>query len=216
MPHPFTLLLMPRRSTFQSPVRFVREAAGLTQTEFAERIGISKFHLQDLELGTRRVTDRVAATIALRWGLDPKSLIGERGRPAFDNGAEITKIASDDQVRAYFRTFPNTRYAQLNAAVPKAIDGLTARIRSVFDAAAFQHSALPLYADFRRWLIDAEARLRTPDEPVASQDRKKKKGAHDRPDEVASIRQELGALAPIPELEAAIIKQMKDNISRPK
>jgi len=58
------------RERFGFAVKDRREALGLTQEEFAERAGIHRTYLSDIERGTRNVSlvniERVASALALR------------------------------------------------------------------------------------------------------------------------------------------------------
>ncbi len=58
------------RERFGLAVKDRREALGLTQEEFAERAGIHRTYLSDIERGTRNVSlvniERVASALALR------------------------------------------------------------------------------------------------------------------------------------------------------
>jgi len=58
------------RERFGYAVRDRREALGLTQEEFAERAGIHRTYLSDIERGTRNVSlvniERVAEALGLR------------------------------------------------------------------------------------------------------------------------------------------------------
>jgi len=58
------------RERFGSAVRSRREALGLTQEAFAERAGIHRTYLSDVERGTRNVSllnvERVAEALAMK------------------------------------------------------------------------------------------------------------------------------------------------------
>jgi transcriptional regulator with XRE-family HTH domain len=58
------------RERFGFAVRDRREALGLTQEEFAERVGIHRTYLSDIERGTRNVSllniERVASALSLK------------------------------------------------------------------------------------------------------------------------------------------------------
>ncbi len=58
------------RERFGFAVKDRREALGLTQEEFAERAGIHRTYLSDIERGTRNVSlvniERVAAALSLK------------------------------------------------------------------------------------------------------------------------------------------------------
>ena len=58
------------RERFGFAVKDRREALGLTQEEFAERAGIHRTYLSDIERGTRNVSliniERVASALSLR------------------------------------------------------------------------------------------------------------------------------------------------------
>jgi len=55
------------------PLHHVRQITGLTQEQFAQRIGISTPLLRNLELGQRPITARAARAIYLLTGIDPSS-----------------------------------------------------------------------------------------------------------------------------------------------
>jgi transcriptional regulator with XRE-family HTH domain len=58
------------RERFGSAVRDRREALGLTQEEFADRAGIHRTYISDIERGTRNLSlvniERVAEALALK------------------------------------------------------------------------------------------------------------------------------------------------------
>ena len=58
------------RERFGAAVKGRREALGLTQEEFAERAGIHRTYLSDVERGTRNLSllniERLAAALAMR------------------------------------------------------------------------------------------------------------------------------------------------------
>lgn len=55
------------------PLHKVRQITGLTQEQFAQRIGISTPLLRNIELGQRPITSRAARAIYLLTGIDPAS-----------------------------------------------------------------------------------------------------------------------------------------------
>jgi transcriptional regulator with XRE-family HTH domain len=76
---------------FAHRLRELREAAGLTQDQLAERAGLYKFSVAKLEQGVREPTWATVLTLAKALGVDCLSFIGPedgkvgpapRGRPA--------------------------------------------------------------------------------------------------------------------------------------
>lgn len=55
-------------------LRSARQAAGLTQNQAAERLGVSQAYLAMIESGRRRVTPRLASSLAKVYGLGPTAL----------------------------------------------------------------------------------------------------------------------------------------------
>lgn len=55
-------------------VRLLREMAGLTQTELAERAGLAQTQISAVERGARRVSDNVRVRIARALDADPYQL----------------------------------------------------------------------------------------------------------------------------------------------
>ncbi|WP_323785756.1 helix-turn-helix transcriptional regulator [Thalassovita sp.] len=53
----------------------VRAAAGLTQAELAEKIGISRAYLAQIESGVRKLTTENQSNIALGLGVAPTELV---------------------------------------------------------------------------------------------------------------------------------------------
>lgn len=56
-------------------IKETRLAKGLTQEDVAERIGLSRSYLAQLENGTRQLTPRKQAAIAEALGVDPTNLV---------------------------------------------------------------------------------------------------------------------------------------------
>lgn len=54
-----------------------RRAAGMTQTEFAARLGVSHSRISDIERGRGRVTVFTLARIAAVLGIEPAELVPE-------------------------------------------------------------------------------------------------------------------------------------------
>jgi hypothetical protein len=207
---------MPRKSNYASPIRYVREAAGLAAPAFARLFRISRFHLQDLELGTRPVTDGLATAISLCWDLDPDSLKGQRAAPKFSNGHQITKPSNAPEVQDYFHTYPTSRYDQFNHVAGVAFDKhLLPRLERVIKAAAARNQAPLIYEELRRWIVGEEIVFGLAPEPPA-----RNHPAEAKPTQVSSVhnadvvRGELAEHAPPDEFETDILNLMKRKISR--
>jgi transcriptional regulator with XRE-family HTH domain len=63
------------------PVRAVRDAAEVSQAEFAEMFGVSRSYIKAIEIGKRKLGDNLANAIMLRFGIDADSLKKDRRSP---------------------------------------------------------------------------------------------------------------------------------------
>lgn len=202
---------MPRLPKFVSPLRFVRQAVGMTQSDFAQAIGVSASHLQDVELGTRRVTDRIARRVGLRWDIDPASLKKSRGSPNLADGSAITKPARHPDVRSYFRTFEQVRWPQLNAAVEGVLnEQVIDRLRQLFATAISLGRGPMLYADVGSWLAEIEGQF-------PKQGREDRDSVEDKTRASADSAKAELELAFLPDpLQEQLFREMKRKISRSK
>lgn len=56
-------------------LQHLRRAAGLTQEEMAERIGLSYDYVRDLERGTRNLRLETIEALATKYAVDPVALL---------------------------------------------------------------------------------------------------------------------------------------------
>lgn len=56
-------------------IREARSARGWTQEELAEKVGLSRSYLAQIEAGTRHLTAKKQAAIAAALGVDPSDLV---------------------------------------------------------------------------------------------------------------------------------------------
>jgi transcriptional regulator with XRE-family HTH domain len=68
----------------------VRRAAGLSQTEFGERIKVSRTHVGSLEKGQRTINDRLINLICMTFGVNETWL--RTGRGAMYDGPKNHKL----------------------------------------------------------------------------------------------------------------------------
>lgn len=76
-------------------LRSSRRAAGLTQQQAAERLGVSQAYLALLEGGRRRVTPQLSTQIAVLYGLGPVALpLGDNTPRVWDSRSLAAGLAS--------------------------------------------------------------------------------------------------------------------------
>lgn len=77
----------------KSRIRQIRERAGLSQTEFAERIGLTKNYMSLLETGGRKPSDRTVSDICREFGINKEWLLTGNGEmQAPDEVDAITEV----------------------------------------------------------------------------------------------------------------------------
>jgi transcriptional regulator with XRE-family HTH domain len=75
------------RISFGRGLRAARRAAGLTQTQFAERVGISQSYVSAVERGVRNLTLEVMAGLAAALGYKVTVTVDREARLENDNPA---------------------------------------------------------------------------------------------------------------------------------
>ena len=77
-------------------IKQIRQALSLTQTKFAERIGISTSYVAEMELGKRKVNDRIIRLISTGFDVDEHWLRTGEGviyyETAEANLAQVTSL----------------------------------------------------------------------------------------------------------------------------
>lgn len=72
---------MRRQPEFVHPLRALREAFKISQSEFGKMFGVSASLIEGIELGKRNLNDDLADAIMLRFGVDAESLKQKHGAP---------------------------------------------------------------------------------------------------------------------------------------
>ena len=67
------IIMMP---IYAQRIREVRQAAGMTQTEFATAVGTTKNQLSKYELGTQDTPTKIIIAVCSRFGVDANWLLG--------------------------------------------------------------------------------------------------------------------------------------------
>ena len=76
-------------------IRQVRQTLNLTQAAFGKRVAISTSYLAGMELGTKKINDRVIRLIAMEYGVDEHWLrTGEGAMYSEDIDVAIIKVTS--------------------------------------------------------------------------------------------------------------------------
>jgi transcriptional regulator with XRE-family HTH domain len=74
-------VIVPRKPKFVHPLRALREAFKISQSEFGKMFGVSASLIQLIELGERNLNDDLADAIMLHFGIDAESLKRKHGAP---------------------------------------------------------------------------------------------------------------------------------------
>ena len=102
--------------TTNQRIKQVRQTVGLPQTKFAERIAISTGYIADLELGKRRVTERIIKLISMEFGVDENWLRTGEGS-MFDDEADTKAIKAVSLFKMLNPRFQDYALNQLNELV---------------------------------------------------------------------------------------------------
>ena len=130
------------------PLHNVRQITGLTQEQFARRIGISAPLLRNIELGQRPITSRAARAIYLLTGIDPaswtkKTPFSTLGRKFDSETYDLWKMVSQDE----------------NEAAPKRVTGRRVKaLELIGQAMARGEKGIVWEEDFRQFLAEVVKR----------------------------------------------------------
>ncbi|MDR1908223.1 MAG: helix-turn-helix domain-containing protein [Holosporales bacterium] len=76
-------------------IKEVRQAVGLTQPKFAERIAISTSYLAGMELGTKTINERTLRLLCVEYGVDEQWLrTGEGSMFSGETDGRVIKATS--------------------------------------------------------------------------------------------------------------------------
>jgi transcriptional regulator with XRE-family HTH domain len=78
--------------TFGSAVEAIRQGEGLTQTQLAARLGVTKSHLCDIERGRKLVSPERAARFAKVLGYSPEQFVQMVLQEALDRAGLRYKV----------------------------------------------------------------------------------------------------------------------------
>lgn len=76
-----SILRMDVRARFGNNVRALRAASGLSQDEFADKVGIHRTYMSGIERGVRAPTILVVERLALALAVDPGILFADQAQP---------------------------------------------------------------------------------------------------------------------------------------
>jgi transcriptional regulator with XRE-family HTH domain len=88
-------------SDFGSAVRRLRERRGMTQADLAERVGLGRTSMTNLESGKQNPPLSLLPTLARALGVDPERLIRETALPAEGDDIFLASQVHDDQLRRW-------------------------------------------------------------------------------------------------------------------
>lgn len=98
-----------------SRLKAIRREMGLTQQEFASRIGVSFSMIRQVERGVQNVTDRIISLLAEKCGVNEKWLRYGEGRMFVDERLDAADIKRD-AFRQFVTVFELTPAKQLQLA----------------------------------------------------------------------------------------------------
>jgi transcriptional regulator with XRE-family HTH domain len=130
------------------PLHHARQITGLTQEQFAQRIGISTPLLRNLELGQRPITARAARAIYLLTGIEPsswakKTPFSTLGRKFDSETYDLWQMVCQDE----------------NEAAPKRVTGRRMKaLELIGQAMAKGQKGIVWEEDFRQFLSEVVKR----------------------------------------------------------
>ena len=95
-------------------IKQLRQTLGLTQTKFADRIGISTSYVAEMELGNKNVNDRTMRLISTEWGVDEHWLRTGEGEMYYAD-ADMNLAKATSLFKSLPPKFQECALAQLNA-----------------------------------------------------------------------------------------------------
>jgi transcriptional regulator with XRE-family HTH domain len=140
---------VPRPAKFTNPLRAVREAANKTQPEFARICGVSKSYIQAVELGKRTLNDNVCYAIALRFGVNIKTLKKKRGLPTPLLASKLPQLNRREQLRRQIEL-----WQQVFPAIEEGMEPKTTivKLRIFAEAAGRWKKKLAMLSLLNRWM----------------------------------------------------------------
>lgn len=120
--------------TIKDRIKQVRQNAGLTQSQFAERLNISRNYIGLIEIGDRIPSDRTIADICREFNVSEVWLRTGEGEMFVDLGedAELTQVlaeiqvSDDDTIKDMLVAYWELEEKE-KAAIRKLIDGIVRR-----------------------------------------------------------------------------------------
>lgn len=120
--------------TIKDRIKQVRQNAGLTQSQFAERLNISRNYIGLIEIGDRIPSDRTIADICREFNISEVWLRTGEGEMFIDLGedAELTQVlaeiqvSDDDTIKDVLVAYWELEEKE-KAAIRKLIDGIVRR-----------------------------------------------------------------------------------------
>lgn len=140
---------MPKKPKFIHPVRFVRQTVKMSQPAFAKLIGTSQATIQSVELGRLVVSKRLARRMGGATGVDPYSVMKNRGKPLDCDGKPYSVDSFNRLVKSPGK-FPD---ADATLYIEQAILYFQALAEASNGPLKFRFS--PLMASLDEWLQDA-------------------------------------------------------------
>jgi len=95
-------------------IRQLRQTINLTQTKFAERIGISASYVAEIELGNKPANDRTMRLISMEYNVDEHWLRTGEGR-MYDENADINIVKITSLFKSLSPQFQECALIQLGA-----------------------------------------------------------------------------------------------------
>ncbi len=140
---------MPKRPSFESPLRAVRKALRLSQAEFAKILRVSEPYIQAIELGLRTISDDLAEEVSFRFGVTAKSLKQMKGVPEVCPRSGTPDDSLENSIRSWTRDL--AKLEEDNLADTWTTE-LTARYARLLETATAEGKRMVLQYLFDRWL----------------------------------------------------------------
>lgn len=143
---------MPRKPTYESKIRLLRESIGKTQDHFAAMLGVSTISIKRIESGKLRLSHAMKVRIRIATGVS--SYDTETGELLFMNSTPFTKELFDDYQRKSRTRQPGETTAKVKTRHQNSIAAASKKIIALMEAAAYHNRLDTVSFQFEEWLYE--------------------------------------------------------------
>lgn len=143
---------MPRKPTYESKIRLLREIIGKTQDQFAAMLGVSTISIKRIESGKLRLSHEMRGRIRIATGVSTyKNATGEL---MFMDSIPFTKKLFDDYQRKSRTRQPGETTAKVKTCDQLSMAAASKRIIALMEAAAYHNRLETVSFQLWEWLYE--------------------------------------------------------------